>query len=1155
MKQSESFANPPADLRWRFPCWRHPFRSGFSRSAFAAVCLLWLTAGSLSHPAGAQLDVPGAPPVELRPSDPAAGDLFGCALSVDGSEVAVGSVYDDDRGSGSGSVYVFAAAGQGQETKLLAADGAAGDTLGFSVGISGDRVVAGAPNRAEVGQLSGAVYAFRRDQGQWSQEAKLVPPSLGPRDELGRAVAIDGSLVAAGAPGDDDRGSSAGAVYVYDLDAGTAAPPAKVLAADGAVGDGLGFALALDGSRLLAGAPFADPRGLQSGAAYVFERQAGAWVQVARLVPSDGTAGALFGGSIALAGNRAVIGARLEDAALDGGSVANAGAVYVFERQGGAWVEVAKLTAPDLMAGDELGISVALSGTMDEGRILAGARFAASGGAARAGAAYLFEGAGAAWEATLRLAADSPSPGDELGFAVGLGSLDDQGDQDLYAGTYRDDGAGLDAGSVYTYRRGDDGSDGGDGGDDGGGTGGSNTADLTVDLEGSASSSAPAVAGGMTTYTLTATNLGPTGVSSALVTLSAPPSSLTCTFACTAQAGGGCGAPSGSLPLADTANLPAGASTIYAIDCAIDPAAPSSLSLIAAISAPDGTPDPVVANNEDSVTTPVIRRANVGVTKTATPSTVCPGDDLEYRVTVSHRAGSGTARVTLEDILPPNLACSWGCSASGGAACPAATGTGDLLEDLVLPPASQVLYSLACEVLDSAADMLVNIAELIPAEGFEDTDPGDQTAVATTPVVCEADFQVTKTAEPAEVAVGDTLAYTITVTNLGPEPAEALVSDMQPPGLVCSWQCSATGGGSCTLPGGTGGLLDSVFLPLGAVATYSLPCEVVDAPPGELVNTAEATTPPGVQDPNLANNSASATVTVTAVTADLSLVKSDNQDSAVQGGLVAYTLVISNAGPGDAEGITVMDLIPANLVGVSWNCGGLVGSGDLVATVDVPAGGSVVCTLSGTTPETFCGDLVNTATLELPATLRDPDFEDWTDEDQTLIVPAPGAGGTSNLCASKALLTGPHAPGSLVSYRIRLFNGGPDPLMDGLGNEFEDVLPPELGGASVSADGGVAVILPGNLLIWNGAIPADGVVTLTVQATLLNNVPPGTVVSNQGFLVNTPTDNPDTPDPQDPTVFVVATIVEIPTLGAVGLALLVGILAWAGLVALRRRRA
>ncbi len=132
----------------------------------------------------------------------------------------------------------------------------------------------------------------------------------------------------------------------------------KLTASDAAAGDVFGFSVALSGDTALVGAVGDDDAGSFSGSAYVFVRSGTSWIQQAKLTASDAASNDIFGGSVALIGDTALVGAAGDD---DAGSVS--GSAYVFVRSGTTWTEQAKLTASDAAAGDRFGIAVALNGS------------------------------------------------------------------------------------------------------------------------------------------------------------------------------------------------------------------------------------------------------------------------------------------------------------------------------------------------------------------------------------------------------------------------------------------------------------------------------------------------------------------------------------------------------------------------------------------------------------------------------------------------------------------------------------------------------------------------------------------------------------------------------------------------------------------------
>ena len=229
----------------------------------------------------------------------------------------------------------------------------------------------------------------------------LVNPAAQAGDESGIGIALDGTFVASGAPGE---AAARGAAYVFDCGAAACAAPQRIAPADLAAGHRFGAAVALSGGTLAVAAPGASP-----GAVYVYVLAAGNWLQQARIAP-PASAGEHFGASLALAGNTLVVGADRADA--------RAGAAYVFVRAGTAWNAAVRLTPADARAGDGFGRAVALDG----GTLLVGAPRApaATAGSFARGAAYAFTGSGASWTQQARLVPATLADGDSFGLALSL---------------------------------------------------------------------------------------------------------------------------------------------------------------------------------------------------------------------------------------------------------------------------------------------------------------------------------------------------------------------------------------------------------------------------------------------------------------------------------------------------------------------------------------------------------------------------------------------------------------------------------------------------------------------------------------------------------------------------------------------------------------
>ncbi len=322
---------------------------------------------------------------KLTASDPAGSDFFGISVAVSGDTAVVGALYDDDGGFNSGSAYVFVRSGViwNQQAKLTASsDAAIADEFGASVAVSGDTAIVGAHRNDDAGSASGSAYVFVRSGGIWNQQAKLTAIDAAAGDQFGYSVAVSGDTAVVGAYLDDHVGGiDSGSAYVFVRSGGIWSQQAKLTASDAAAGDLFGISVAVSGDTAVVGASWDDDGFTDNGSAYVFVRSGVSWSQQAKLTASDAAAEDYFGGSVAVSGDTAVVGAWLDD------SVAiNNGSAYVFVRSGVSWSEQAKLTASDAAASDYFGYSVAVSGDT----AVVGAYFDDDGGL-DSGSAYVFK--------------------------------------------------------------------------------------------------------------------------------------------------------------------------------------------------------------------------------------------------------------------------------------------------------------------------------------------------------------------------------------------------------------------------------------------------------------------------------------------------------------------------------------------------------------------------------------------------------------------------------------------------------------------------------------------------------------------------------------------------------------------------------------------
>jgi len=292
----------------------------------------------------------------LTASDGAAFDTFGERVALSGSVAAIGAYQAD---GSKGAVYVFTGSGPHwtQKARLVADDGVANDCLGWSLAATGQTVLAGAPF-VMTGQVqTGAIYVFAPSGGAWTQTQKFFPDDINSGDFFGSTVAADGTTAIVAADGAlVGANYGQGAAYVYDGSGGTWTQRARLTADDGAAFDNFGRSVAVSGSTVFVGAPYAviDGNGFQ-GAAYVFSGSGSDWQQDQKLVASDGAADGYFGWSVAVSGDNALVGAGSYN-------MARAGEAYSFARTPTRFEET-HAYAGDGGGVDDYGWTVSVSGT------------------------------------------------------------------------------------------------------------------------------------------------------------------------------------------------------------------------------------------------------------------------------------------------------------------------------------------------------------------------------------------------------------------------------------------------------------------------------------------------------------------------------------------------------------------------------------------------------------------------------------------------------------------------------------------------------------------------------------------------------------------------------------------------------------------------
>jgi len=341
---------------------------------------------------------------------------------------------------------------------------------------------------------------------------------------------------------------------------------------------------------------------------------------------------------------------------------------------------------------------------------------------------------------------------------------------------------------------------------------------------------------------------------------------------------------------------------------------------------------------------------NISVLKTADQGTINAGDTAAFTIVVTNDGPGVANNVTLNDPLPAGVAWSispavTGCSISSGTlSCTFATLDAGAYETIHVSGATD------------AADCgpLTNTATV--AADNEGSDQTDNTSTATITVNCPT-IHITKTPDDATVTAGDPIGFTITASNSGAGAASGVtVTDTLPSDPGLNWSIDAAGSDSgCSI---TSGVLTCNFgsLATGASKHVHVTSPTTAATCGSVDNTANVTTT------NDGSDSASASITVNCP--NVTVLKTADKGTIDAGDTAAFTIVVTNEGPGTAHGVTLTDTLPSGIVWSEDSADCSIAAGVLTCDFgDLTDGATRTVHVTGATDAADCGTLTNTAVV------------------------------------------------------------------------------------------------------------------------------------------------------------------------------------------------
>jgi uncharacterized repeat protein (TIGR01451 family) len=516
------------------------------------------------------------------------------------------------------------------------------------------------------------------------------------------------------------------------------------------------------------------------------------------------------------------------------------------------------------------------------------------------------------------------------------------------------------------------------------------------------------VPGQNVTYTITATNAGPSTAVAGTLSDTLPPGT---TFASLSSPGGwACTTPAvgavGAISCNAAAVAPA-TPAVFTLVVALAPSVPVGTTVTNTATVGSATPDPTPGNNSSSTNGASAPSVDLAIVKTGPPTAVPGGPNVVFTTVVTNNGPSDAPLVSVADPTPLNLVF---VSNAGNcaAAFPCALGTipagatRSITSTYQIPPG----YPAGAPIVNTAT-----VSSPTP-----DPTPGNDTSTATVLVPNGvADVAVTKTVDNAAPTVGTNVTYTITASDLGPSDATGVaVTDVLPSGLTF---VSATPSQGTYVPAtgvwSIGSILFGTSKTLQVVATVTQP--------GNIVNTATRTAG-NETDPNPSNNSASVVVNGPASVADIQVQKTVDVPAPLVGANVTFTITVANAGPSQATNVVVTDLLPPGLAFVSAiPAQGSYVPGTGVWTIGTLANG-VSTTLTVTSNVTAAGTYVNVA-LKTGETEFDPNSAN--DQGSAVVVTGGGGPSLADLSIQKTDSPDPLHVGQQLTYTLLVTNRGP----------------------------------------------------------------------------------------------------------------------------------
>ncbi|HJQ27569.1 MAG TPA: HYR domain-containing protein [Blastocatellia bacterium] len=631
----------------------------------------------------------------------------------------------------------------------------------------------------------------------------------------------------------------------------------------------------------------------------------------------------------------------------------------------------------------------------------------------------------------------------------------------------------------------------------------------------------PSFAGNNITYTINFTNNGPSDAASVTVTDAVPTN--TTFVSATVTTGSGWTIPSPPA-VGGTGNVvfskdpvAAGETAVFTIVVKVDASTPTGTTITNTATAATTTTDPDSSNNTATATTDIQAQADLTIDKTGLPSPdVVAGNNMTYTINFTNNGPGAATSVTVTDPTPANTTFVSATVTTGSGwtmpSPPSVGGTGTVtFSKATVANGETAVFTIVVKVNSSTPNNTTITNTATAASTTADPNTNDNTDAFMVNAIRQVDLYLTKTASPTpNVIAGNDITYTINFTNNGPSDASNVtVTDAVPAGTSLVSAMVTTGSGWSTNTSGPI-VFSKSAVTAGETAVFTIVVHVPSSTANgtNITNTATAAATETDTDP--ITNTASASISVI-TRADLAVTKTDSPDPVIAGNNLTYTINFSNAGPSDAQTVTVSDAVPANTsfvsavvtTGTGWSVNT---SGPIVFSKATVAGGetAVFTIVVKVNANTANGTVIsNSATAA--TTTTDPTAGNNTDTATTTVQTQ------ADLAVTKTDTPDPAFAGGNITYTINFSNNGPS---DAQTVTVTDAVPSNTTFVSAVVTTGSGWTIPsppsvggtGTVTFSKSTVAASETAVFTIVVKVDANTASGTVISNSATAATTTTD-------------------------------------------------